>query len=203
MRPDALRDFILRTALWLPVCFAAWYWSAPLHASLAGFLARFLVEGFQSGIVTAIEQSGRELVFVTRITAPGSTGVTGFLVPEVNSLVYTCGLALFAALMLASRAKAWMLLAGAAALLPFQAWGIAFDFLMQVGIKSGPDVAWQAGVAGWKREAIALGYQAGSLIFPTLMPVVLWAAFNRPFIERALRSRASDAQGTPAGGMKQ
>jgi len=60
---------------------------------------------------------------------------------------------------------------------------------MQVGVKLGPDVAAQAGLIGWRTEAIALGYQIGNLIFPSLIPVVLWAGFSRPFIESMLRSR--------------
>lgn len=194
MRPETLAGFVLRTVLWLPVCFAAWYWSAPYHAALAGPLARAFVDAFHSGLVSAIEQPGRDLVFVTRIAVRAGNDESGFLVPEVNPLLYTYGLAFFAALMLASRARAWKLLVGVAALLPFQAWGIAFDFLVQVGVKLGPEVSAQAGLIGWKREAIALGYQLGALIFPTLIPVVLWAAFNRPFIETVLRSRA---QNTP------
>ncbi|MBL0143013.1 MAG: hypothetical protein IPP91_13145 [Betaproteobacteria bacterium] len=199
MRPDdALGGFVLRSVLWLPVCFAAWYWSAPLLAFFVGPLARAFVDGFQSGLVTVLEQTGRNLAFVTRITVTASNGEIGFLVPEVDSLLYTYGLALFAALMLAARAKAWMLLVGAVALLPFQAWGVAFDVLVQIGVKAGPDVAGQAGLIGWKREAIALGYQLGGLIFPTLIPVVLWVAFNRPFLENVLGSRAKSlGTGTP------
>jgi hypothetical protein len=48
---------------------------------------------------------------------------------------------------------------------------------------------------GWRREAIAIGYQAGTLIFPSLVPVLLWAVFNRAFIA-GLRPR--DAEGQPA-----
>ena len=80
--------------------------------------------------------------------------------------------------MLAARAKAWKILVGAAVLLPFQSWGIAFDFLAQVGVRLGPEVSAQAGLQGWRAETIALGYQLGSLIFPTLLPVVVWATFS-------------------------
>ena len=66
-------------------------------------------------------------------------------------------------------------------LLPFQNWGIAFDFLAQVGIKLGPDVSAQASLFGLRVEAIALGYQIGNLIFPSLIPVVLWTVLpNNP-----------------------
>lgn len=186
MRPDSLAAFALRTLLWLPACFAAWYLGARYHGYLTGLLARVAIDAFQSGLVTAIEQPGLALVFVTGIAVHSAPGETALLVPEVNPLIYTYGVAFFAALMLASRAKAWKILVGVIALLPFQAWGIAFDFLVQVGVSAGPDVSVQLGLVGWRREAIALGYQLGALIFPTLAPVVLWAAFSRPFMERVL-----------------
>ncbi len=189
MRPEPLAGFILRILLWLPACFAAWYWSAAWHASLAGLLARLVLGVYHDGLVTAIEQPGLNLVFVTSLVVHLVPGQDALLLPEVNPLLYTYGLPFFAALMLAARARLWMLAAGACALLPFQAWGIAFDFLVQVGIKLGPEIAAQAGVTGWRREAVALGYQLGTLIFPTLVPVLLWAAFNRPYIADVLRRR--------------
>jgi hypothetical protein len=188
MRPEPLRGFVLRTLLWLPAGFAAWYWSAPYHGKVAGWLCRVALDQLEPGLVTAIERSGTDLVFVTAIAIPHGVGQTALILPEVNPLLYTFGLPLFVALMLAWRARWWKVAVGAVALLPFQAWGIGFDFLAQVAIKLGPQVAAQAGMLGWKREAVALGYQVGALVFPTLIPVVLWAAFNRAFMEQALRS---------------
>ena len=193
MRPESLAGFILRTLLWLPLCFAAWYGIAKYHVALVGFLSRVIVETIRSGLVTALEQPGLDLVFVTRVVVHPGSGQAALLVPEVNPLLYTYGLAFFAALMLASRAKVWVLVVGAIALLPFQPWGIAFDFLVQVCVKLGPEVSAQVGVIGWQREAIALGYQLGALIFPTLIPVVLWAVFNLAFIKRLLRSRTRNS----------
>jgi hypothetical protein len=188
MRPDTLPRFVLRVFLWIPVCFAIWYASAPYHGAVTGSLSHVIVDVFEPGIVKAVERSGLDLVFVTRIEAHPQAGEPGMLVTEVSPLVYSYGLALFAALMLASRATWWKLVAGAVALLPFEAWGIAFDFLVQVGIKFGPQVSAQAGFSGAQREAIAFGYQLGSLIFPPLVPVVLWAALNRRFLEDVLRA---------------
>lgn len=191
MTADAptLGKFVLRILLWLPPCFAAWYFSAHYHAAIAGALARLLVNQFQSGIVSALEQPGIDLVFVTTIEVHPEPGMTALMLPEVNPLLYTYGLAFFLALMLAARAKWWKILVGAVVLLPFQSWGIAFDFLAQVGVKLGPEVSAQADLLGWRREAIALGYQIGNLISPSLIPVVLWAVFSRPFIESVLRNR--------------
>jgi hypothetical protein len=188
-----LGAFVLRTFLWLPACFAAWYFSAQLQAAVVGRLARVLVELFKSGIVSALERSGFELVFVTTLEVHPVPGQTAVLLAEVNPLLYTYGLALFLALMLASRARWWTILVGAVALLPFQSFGVACDFLVQVGVRFGPDVAAQAGLLDWRREAIALGYQLGSLILPSLVPVVMWAGFNRPFIATVLQARAARA----------
>lgn len=183
----SLGHFVLRTLLWLPPCLAAWYFGARIHAAIAGVLARAVASLFAPGVVSGLEQPGVDLVFVTSLEVQSAPGQVGLLVPEVNPLLYTFGLAFFVALMLAARAPWWKILAGAALLLPFQAWGIAFDFLAQVGIRLGPGVAAQAGLSGWRTEAIALGYQVGALILPSLVPVVLWALFSREFIESLLR----------------
>ena len=177
----SLKKFVLLTFLWLPPCFAAWYFSAPYHAAVAGRLARLLANQFTTGIVSALEQTGTVLVFVTTIKVHPAPGQTALLVPEVNPMLYTYGLALFLALMLAERVKWWKVLAGVAVLLPFQAWGIAFDFLAQVGIQLGAEISAQAGLLGWRAEAIALCYQLGVLIFPSLVPIVLWAASSELF----------------------
>lgn len=189
--------FVLRTLLWLPPCLAAWYLSAHYHTAVAGVLAHLLVDWFQPGIVSALEHPGIDLIFVTTLEVHSEPGRIGLMVPEVNPLVYTYGLAFFVALMLAAGANWWKVLVGAIALLPFQSWGIAFDLLVQVGIKLGPDIAAQAGLFGWRREAIALGYQIGNLIFPSLIPVVLWASFNRLFIENLLRPQARNTPAHP------
>lgn len=191
-RPESLGGFALRTFLWLPACFAAWYALSGHHASLVGSLARAVANAVRPGLVTAVEPQAAQLAFVTGVVVPHAAGEKALLVPEVDALLYTFGLAFFAALMLGSRARWWALAAGAVALLPFQAWGVAFDLLVQLAVRLGPEISAQAGLHG-HREAIVLGYQAGALIFPTLMPVVLWAAFNRAFIERVLRARLPGA----------
>jgi hypothetical protein len=194
----SLGRFILATFAWLPPSFAAWYLTSPFHAALASAPARLLVSLLDGTLVSAVERQGSMLVFVTRLQVPADAGQIALVTPEVNALLYTYGIALFLALMLASRARWWKLLLGAVLLVPFQGWGIAFDFLAQVGVRLGPDVALQAGLVGWRRELIAFGYQLGSLVLPGIMPVIVWASLNRPFIaslpgsERYRTARAMD-----------
>jgi hypothetical protein len=185
-QPPTLGPFVLRVFLWLPPSFAAWYLGAHWHTEIAAAFARFFIALFNGLLVSATE-NGAELVFVTSIKVE-QAGQAGVLSIDVNPLIYTYGLPLLLALMLATRARFWRVVAGMAILLPFQGWGIAFDFLAQVGVKLGPEIAMQAGLLG-VREAIVLAYQAGNLIFPSLAPVAVWAVLERPFIE-SLRAYA-------------
>ena len=189
----SLKKFVLHTFLWLPACSVGWYFSAQYHTAVVGGLARMLVNLFTTGIVSAVERSGLDLVFVTTITVRHETGQTALLTPEINPLFYTYGLALFLALMLADRAKWWKILLGFAVLLPFQAWGIAFEVLAQC-IQLGPDVSAQAGLSGWRMVAVGVGYQLGALIFPSLVPVVLWAGSSQLIRESVLRSQLPNSQ---------
>lgn len=190
----ALGRFVLRVFLWLPPCFAAWYLTAPYHSAVAAGFARFVIALFNAALISATEQPSIDLVFVTRLQAQHAPGPVGVIAIEVNPLLYTYGLALFLALMLAARARWWKVLAGVAILFPFQGWGIGFDFLAHVGAKLGPEVAARAGLLG-AREAIALAYQVGNLVFPSLVPVALFVAFNRPYIQGLAGARIASASG--------
>ena len=171
----SLKRFVLHTFLWLPPCSAVWYLIAPYHSAVVGKLAQMLVNQFTTGIVSGLERSGLNTVFVTTIKVHHESGQIALLTPEVNPLTYTYGLALFAALMLADGAKWWKILAGAVTLLLFQSWSIAFEVLAQI-MQISTDVSDQAGVRGWRLMAVDIGYQLGTFIFPSLIPIVLWAA---------------------------
>ena len=189
----SLRKFVLHAFLWLPPVSALWYFSAPYHTAVVGGLARLLVNQYTSGIVSALERSGLDMVFVTTIRVHHESGQTALLTPQVNPLIYTYGLALFLALMLAERAGWWKILAGAAVLLPFQSWSIAFEVLAQC-MQLGADVSVQAGVSGWRLLAVDIGYQLGTFIFPSLVPVVLWASFSQLFSESVGRAQMQNIQ---------
>lgn len=182
--------FAWRVFAWLVPSFALWYLVAPWHARLAGALARALVDLYAPGLVSAVEYQDGAIAFLTTVRVHAGSGNLASLIPEVNPLLYTYGLALALALLLASRASWWKLVAAAVALLPFQAWGIAFDLIAQVGVRMSGEIALQAGIVGWRREFAALGFQLGSLILPALAPIAAWAVLERRRIAE-LAGRAS------------
>ena len=194
-----LGAFVLRAFLWLPPCFAAWYLCAELHTAVAARFARLFVAFVDARLMAAVEQPGHDLVFVTPIQVSTAAGQAGVLAVEVNPLIYTYGLALFVAVALAARLRWWKVLAGAAILLPFQGWGIAFDFLAHVAAKLGPEIAAQAGLLR-AREFVALSYQLGNLVFPSLVPVALFVAFGWSYVESlgTAAARSLPSPGAPA-----
>ena len=195
-----LRRFVLWTFLWLPACFALWSWSSRAHTEVLGWLARGITTVLAPGVLSAVERSGHELVFVSSVAVPG-----GVLVGEVNALTYSYGLPLYVALCLAGRAPWGRALAGAALLLPVASACISLAFLVQF-LGAGPAVAAAAGITGWRAEAVALAYQMGTLLVPGLAPIALWSMANRAWLAavalpaRHVRERTDPAPGPAHAG---
>ena len=103
----------------------------------------------------------------------------------VSAPTYSYGLPFFVALMLASRARGFAARSalGAGVILLAAGAGVAFDVLrdlMALRTASGDAVFPFSSMA---RETIALGYQLASLLFPPLLPVMLWAALDWKSVE--------------------
>jgi hypothetical protein len=184
--PSPLRGFIARVFAWLPAAFAVWYFAAPVLMWPVALLVELVARPAFGDLVRGVEQAGSVLTFATALK-PGSTSTRGAeITADVNMLLYSFGLPLYAALVLAVREPGWprRLLAGYAALVPFVAWGVLADFLQTVAITSGPQIASQTGFVAWQREVIAFAYQFGTLILPTVVPAVAWVLTHRQFLER-------------------
>jgi hypothetical protein len=181
-----LLGFIARVFVWLPAAFVVWYFAAPVLLWPVALIVELVARSAFGDLVRGVEQAGAVLTFATTLK-PGSTLTRGVeITVDVNMLLYSFGLPLYAALVLAARepGRARRLLAGYAALVPFVAWGVLADFLQAIAITSGPQIASQTGFVAWQREAIAFCYQFGTLILPTVVPAVAWVLTHRGFLER-------------------
>ena len=189
-RPLTVSRFTLRVLAWLPVAFVAWYFAAPLLLAPAVLLIRGVVHAGFADLVRSVEQAGGIATFVTALR-PGGATLASVLTVDVNLLLYSFGLPLFAALTLAARERAYArhLALGYVALLPCIAWGALADFLKNVAVTSGAAIASQTGFVAWQREAIVFAYQLGALILPAVAPAVLWVAMHGNFIAALRRPR--------------
>jgi hypothetical protein len=184
--PGPLRGFIVRVFAWLPAAFVVWYFSAPVLLWPVALVVDLVARAAFADLVRSVEQVGAALTFATSLK-PGSTSTQlAQITVDVDMLLYSFGVPLYAALVLAAREPGRLrrLLAGYLALLPFVAWGALADFLKNVAITSGPQIASQTGFVAWQREVIAFSFQFGSLILPTVVPAVAWVLTHRAFLDR-------------------
>jgi hypothetical protein len=182
--------FFLAVVILLPLSFGAWYYMAIVITWPLTYLVDLVMTGLFPRAIAAVEQQGYILDVVTSFAPPPTPGLppgrVGELVFELNPLIYGYSLPLYTALVLATPGKEsakwgiWIL--GMLVLFPIQAWGVCFDILKTLLFGLGPEIGGQLGFAQWQIEAVALGYQFGSLILPAVTPVVLWIAFHRSYL---------------------
>ncbi len=145
-----------------------------------------------TSVAIATPQTGNQPVEITLESDPGR---------------YAYGLPIFLALLLAARGPGRMVraLAGYALLLPLQAFSLCTQLLMQLLLTAQFDVR-TLRVAQWQMEALVYGYQLGSLVVPTLAPILVWLWLDRAFVnevvigawKRSLSGRAAVPAGAPA-----
>lgn len=186
MRPrlSVVGAFFLRAlAIFVPLL-ALWYfaraWFVWPTAWFAGHVMQALFPDWVRGYAVNEAMMALETVFRT-----SQSEQLVQLSPEVNVSIYAYGLPLFVALLLASRARGlwWKIPAGAIALVPFQAWSVCFAFLVAVAFNAAQVTSFTTGFGGaLQMNFFALGYQLGSLVLPTLVPLLTWAVLERRFI---------------------
>lgn len=202
MPSNPLYALLLRTLIWLPLSFVFWYQAANLLNLPLATISKFVLYQATPSLISNVELGDHKLTFVTpfeaEVAAAQPQQGKGLIVVEINPLVYGYSLPLLIALLFAAEglSVSWSkLFIAYVGLLPFQAWGVCFEFLKTVAFDLGPTVATQVNFPQWTREGIALGYQFGYLILPSISTAVLWIAMNRNFLNRLL-DRSQPVTGT-------
>ncbi len=189
--PGVVPRFVIKVLAWLPAAFALWYFTAPVLLWPVQLVLEAVCRLGFADLVRGVEQSGAAFTFATSLR-PGEAAGAGWVTVGVDGLLYSYGLPLFAALVLAASEPGWprKLALGYGVLVPAITWGILASFLKTVAIASGPLVASQTGFSAAQREVIAFAYQFGTLILPTVVPAVAWVLMHRRLLER-LRERSA------------
>jgi hypothetical protein len=181
-----LLRFVLIVFAWLPLMFALWYFAAPILIFPVKLLAQAFTQLAFGDLVKQILMESRDLVFMTSLRPGEAMSSNAVVSIEVNALLYSFGLPMLAALILAAREKGgWKkLLIGYFIIVPFITWGVTADFLKNINFSAGPFVAAQVGFSSLQREIVAFSYQFGTLILPTVVPAIVWVLTHRRFLER-------------------
>jgi len=186
MTISPLRQFLLAALLWLPACFFLWAVLASAVVWPAVRVGGWLLTTQVSQAVESIMQVGAFAEISTRLITQVD-GRAAQLVLTSNPLIYAWCLPLFAGLVMATPITAGKRLKQFAIGLPIlwlvASWGLFFDVLKLIMFNAGPMGMAVLQQAGWNADAVALGYQFGYLILPTVVPVTLWIVLNRQFLE--------------------
>lgn len=203
-----IHEFLLRTVLYLPLCFFVWFWAASILMLPVTAAADKVLTTLLPDIVVQVQQDGYRNMIVTNIAPPARANVDpeelAGLAFEVNPMIYAFGLPLLASLVLAtpmtSGRRVMVIALGGLALIVVPVWGISFEALKTLQIVGWPDGVPKLGDIGtFRNSLIALGYQAGYLIFPAITPVALWILTNRPYIEDLTGQRRTAAKAADKG----
>ena len=186
-----LSELLILTVLWMVFGFMLWYYLSAFHGVPVRLLSNeILTRLLGSEFWNIVPNPDRHYLFQVQTRIPfrfpdGSEEALGFI---VNPLVYGYGLPLLFGLVMASGVsfirKTLTLLVGYICVMLIQVWGVVWQTLKMLAFNFGPDAHQLVSNAGISDELIALCYQLGVLIFPPLVPVILWVLANWELIEQ-------------------
>ena len=186
-----LSELLILAFLWMVFGFMLWYYLSAFHGIPVRLLSdEILSRLLGSEFLNIIPNPDRRYLFQVQTSIPfqfpdGSREALGFI---VNPLVYGFGLPLLFGLVMASGVsflrKLGILLVGYVCVMLVQVWGVVWQSLKMLAFNFGPDAHQLVIDAGISDELIALCYQLGVLIFPPLVPIILWVLANWTLIEQ-------------------
>lgn len=186
-----LSELLILAFLWMIFGFMLWYYLSAFHGIPVRMLAsEILSRILGSEFLNIIPNPDRHYLFQVQTKIPfqfpdGSRETLGFI---VNPLIYGFGLPLLFGLVMASGVsllrKIGTLAIGYVCVMLIQLWGVVWQTLKMLAFNFGADAHQVVVNAGVSDEVIALCYQLGVLIFPPLVPVVLWVLSNWELIEQ-------------------
>ena len=186
-----LGELLILAVLWMVFGFMLWYYlsafhGAPVRILSSEILSALLGSDFQS----IIPNPDRHYLFQVQTNIPflfpdGSREALGFI---VNPLIFGYGLPLLFGLVMASGVsllrKLGVLLGGYVSVMLVQVWGVVWQSLKMLSFNFGAAASQVVTDAGIPADLIALCYQLGVLIFPPLVPIILWVLANWALIEQ-------------------
>lgn len=189
--PMRLGELLLLASLWMLFGFMLWYYLSVFHGIPVRLAANQLLhQVLGENFYNIVPNPDRQYLFQVQTRIPfqfpdGTREALGFI---INPLVYGYGLPLLFGLVMASNAsllrKGFTMLAGYLAVAMVQIWGVFWQALKMLTFNFGPEAQQVIVDSGVPATAIALCYQLGVLIFPPLIPVIVWVLASWKEVEQ-------------------
>ncbi len=186
--------FFLEVLMWLVICFIAWFLSAKILNIPLIWLSEWFLGLITNGVVDNVSmRSGeaykivnQQFIIHTNIPPPGDQPVFSATMP----LIYGYGLALFAAMTLATpknENRKWIEIGIAyVVFLWVQLFGIMNKMFMDLVFYAPPEISKYFPWVERHIDLLGTSYQISTLVLPPVMPLILWILFNSEFMEKLI-----------------
>lgn len=182
-----LTRFFLRTLVLLVLLTGVWSQVAKWTSQPVSTMTHMALEFGAPYWVESVKKSP-ELIEVQSRLQVAMTGGVGEVIVGANPSHYAYGLPILWALLLAvgGLGRVGKLALGYVLLLPAQAFSLTLDLLKQMAMAV-PGGARALHIEQWQLELIGLGYQLGTLVLPTVVPIAIWLVLDRAFAQQLVR----------------
>ena len=201
-------SFFIRVVIVLILVTAVWWKLSGIISQPGAYLAGYIFENqflwVQNITVTpqkmTVDTSIKVLVAVKDPETNVTRNTVAFLISEVDPRKYSYSLPLLLALLIVgeNRKRIGRLISGTVLLIPFHAFSIVMALLKDFAIDGGQNAMVQMGFSQFQLELVAFGYQLGTLMVPTLIPVLLWLWLDKQTVMHLLPVAVRSYLCTPA-----
>ncbi|MFK8013155.1 MAG: exosortase H-associated membrane protein [Marinicellaceae bacterium] len=188
-----IRQLILLTVLFLPLCFFIWFYASSLLVIPVKFILEALISFWQPDLFNGVSQykyllTVETLIFPS-ISFAGQGDKLAVLDVEINPMIYGYGIAVISALVMSlpnmtNSKKIIQIVIGYLIVVLIQVFGSFWQMLKHLILEAGPDAQAAIIETGISANFIALMYQLSYLILPSVVPVAYWIIINNDFIGR-------------------
>ncbi|MCU7835827.1 MAG: hypothetical protein KZQ83_11330 [gamma proteobacterium symbiont of Taylorina sp.] len=190
MSDKRLLFFILQVIVLFFLLLVLLYWIIPLYNILLSLLVEPVLINFYPKFIRTVSANNEILEIVTNFSISGQP--QSRLAFDINPLKYSYGLPLFIALIVSSKGlwqdKVWSIMIAFFVLLLAQTWSLCFDITRHLLFEFQGAYAPYFNYDIFARGFVSLGSQLGFLLFPTLIPIILWIILMPDFFKKLTHS---------------
>lgn len=193
IKKRSIYRFFGEVLIWLVICFIAWFLSARILNIPLIWLSEWFLGLITNGVIddvtmraggSAYKIVNQQFIIHTTVPPPGEHPVIAATMP----LIYGYGLALFAAMTLATpkdEGKKWRDIGIAYVVFLFvQLFGITNKAFMDLVFYAPQSISSHFPLVEQHINILGTSYQISTLVLPPLTPLILWILFNANYMER-------------------
>ena len=201
-KPSPFVVFVASAFGWMLALTVLWTQISPWTSYPVGVISSVALEQGAPMWVREVRLKPGVMDVDTRVAipVPSAGGRRAEVTIDVNPARYAYGLPIFLALLLAARGPRRLMrgVVGYLVLLPAQAFSLSMYALMQLVLAAQVN-ARLLRIAPWQLELLVYGYQVGSLVVPTLAPILVWLWLDRQFVAKVVvPARKPSAPASPS-----